>query len=88
MTERVFFRSPRGGQCPLTPSQQRELLRLYGAWNLTVAEIAEHFGCSVGTVTRWLYLLGVRPQHEMTDRERDEFDAFRELGKRRRRSRT
>jgi len=89
VAERVFFRSPRGGNCPLDARGRRELLSLYAGWHLTVAEIAEHFGCSVGTITRWLYLLGVRPQHEMTAAERKRFDRLNVAGHaRRRRTRT
>ena len=83
----VYFRSPRGGQCPLDAAGRRELLRLYASWNLTVAEIAEHFGCSTGTITRWLYVLGVKAQHEMSAQERAMFDRTRITATKRRRQR-
>jgi transposase len=79
----VFFRSPRGGNCPLDRRGRRELLSLYAGWRLSVPEIAEHFGVSTGTIYRWLMLLGVKPQYEATPAQRAVIQANQQQRRRR-----
>jgi hypothetical protein len=76
----TFFRSPRGGRCPLTLRERNELLSLYGDWSLTVPDIAEHFDVSPGTVYRWLLILGVRSHESMTPRDAATFERRRTEG--------
>lgn len=84
MTDRVFFRSERGGRCRLTAQEQRELLAMYAAWRFSVQQIADHFSVGSGTVYRWLYVLGVTSQDGMTDHERAAFEKRRTNGVKRR----
>lgn len=64
-----------------------EITRLYWSENRTLAEIAEHFGCSVGNVLRIMIKHGIprRPSAEVPRRARvdidpDELRALRETG--------
>ena len=72
---RTFFRSPRGGNCPLDAEARANLLALYAELVVPVVEIAEIYSVGTWTIYRWLYLLGVRPQSDMTPREAQAFAA-------------
>jgi len=78
---RVYFRTPRGGHVPLDPQSQRELLRLYSGFGISVADIAEHFGVGSGTIYRWLILLGVQSQDRATPDELRRLAEARELAR-------
>ncbi len=77
----VYFRTPRGGHVPLDPQSQRELLRLYSGFGISVADIGEHFGVGTGTIYRWLILLGVQSQDRATPDELRRLAEARELAR-------
>lgn len=79
---RVYFRSPRGGHCPLDARGRRELLALYGGFGISVAAIADHFGVGSGTIYRWLILLGVQAQDRATPAELARMAEARALARR------
>ncbi len=78
----VYFRSPRGGHCPLDARGRRELLQLYAGFGISVVQIADHFGVGSGTIYRWLILLGVQPQDRATPAELARMAEARALARR------